>query len=104
MVRSTVLLSTMLLAGLLVLARLVPVAAEEPLTIQGAKALVLQASVKVKTAQGPKDFDEVIAIATKALTGPLPDDQAKYARQLIGWGHNRRGEHLGDRATAAADR
>lgn len=96
--------SIMLLVGLLFLAQLVPAAAEEPLTIQAAKALVLQASLKVKSAQQVKDFDEVIAIATKALTGPLPDDQAKYARQLIGWGHNRRGEHLGDRAAAAADR
>ena len=86
--------SIVLLVVLLSFARPLPAAAEEPLTIQGAKALVLQASLKVKSAQQVKDFDEVIAIATKALTGPLPDDQAKYARQLIGWGHNRRGERM----------
>jgi len=93
------------LAGVVLLAMSFAVAwAAEPLSIQAAKSLVLQASVKMKTAASLGQYDEVIALATQALTGPLPEDRALYARQLIAWGHNRRGETLADLAIAEAER
>jgi tetratricopeptide (TPR) repeat protein len=53
---------------------------------------MLEAYSKSKTASDERGYTEVIDLAREAMQAGLKGDNAAYARQLMAWGHNRRGE------------
>lgn len=78
--------------------------APEEITAQQAKVLVQQAFMKSKVAKTLPEFEEVVALSTKALAGPLSEENRLYAQSLLAWGQNRRGEHFVEEADAAAEK
>ncbi|HTU27190.1 MAG TPA: tetratricopeptide repeat protein [Pirellulales bacterium] len=57
---------------------------------------VLSAFAKTKTASSEDDFSEVIELCRSGLEKGLDASMTVYARRLMGWAHNRRGEVLSD--------
>jgi len=74
------------------------------ITAQQAKVLMQQAFMKSKSADNLAGFQEVVELSSKALTGPLSDENRLYAKTLLAWGHNRSGEHFIAEADDAAAR
>lgn len=56
------------------------------------KPLVMQAYDKSRGAQTTADFTQVIELCKQGLAGDLKKPTADYARQLLSWAYNRRGE------------
>ena len=54
--------------------------------------IVLRAFAKTKTATNEEDFSEIIELCHQGLETGLDGSMTVYARRLMGWAHNRRGE------------
>jgi tetratricopeptide (TPR) repeat protein len=57
-----------------------------------ARGIVDHAFAKSKTAASDADFSEVIDLCRRGLHGELSKGYEEYARRLMGWAYNRRGE------------
>ena len=55
-------------------------------------AAVQQAYRLSKTAQSIAEYDEIIRLCNRALNSLSNEENTAYARQLLSWSHNRRGE------------
>jgi len=58
--------------------------------------IVLGAFAKTKTATNEEDFTEILDLCRKGLDAGLDGSMTVYARRLMGWAHNRRGELRSD--------
>lgn len=64
------------------------------------KQLVMKAYQQSRAAASVEEFTQVIELCKQGLAGELKPATAEYARQLLSWAHNRRGESY---AAQAAD-
>ena len=60
------------------------------------KPLITEAFAKTKTAGDEASLAEIIALCQSGLEAGLQKDNAAYARRLMAWSHNRRGEIRAD--------
>jgi tetratricopeptide (TPR) repeat protein len=69
------------------------------------KSFLSEASAKSKSAKSEDSYTEIIDLCRSGLEGGLGKSDSIYARQLIAWAHNRRGELRADedRAQEALD-
>ncbi|MHB1036235.1 MAG: tetratricopeptide repeat protein [Pirellulales bacterium] len=58
----------------------------------GAAALLQRAYEATKTAETERDYSEIIRLCQQCLEGKLQPAAGDYARRLLSWAHNRRGE------------
>jgi len=58
----------------------------------GEKSLIALAYGKTQAAKTTKDYTEIINMCRLAREGPLTPKQTEYAKRLMSWAHNRRGE------------
>jgi tetratricopeptide (TPR) repeat protein len=66
-------------------------AADEPAAADGG-ALLAEAYEKTKAAATLEDVEAIFDLTEQAQAATLTEDQATYARKLLSWAHNRRGE------------
>lgn len=92
-----------LLFGTGVLAQ-APKSLTAPPSIQEAKVLVNQAYLASRSAKTLAEYNQIVESLQRALTAPLAPETAQYARTLLAWGHNRRGESWSDEALVASRR
>jgi len=72
-----------------------------PLDAQAGRAIVDEAFAKSKTAATDAEFTEVIDGCRRGLHAELSPGYEQYARRLMGWAYNRRGE---ERAKVGSDK
>ena len=67
------------------------------------RSLLDAAYAKTKTASSIEDFTGIIALCNQARAKELPPQLSDYARQLLSWAHNRRGEAYAEQAAKLLD-
>ena len=63
-----------------------------------------QAYQKTKTAEKTDEYSEIIDLCKNALRTKLSSAKTDYAKRLLSWAYNRRGESLVDQAEAITDK